>query len=319
MDRREFTKSHLIMIIAALIGVGTIIWAIWAIRDAKIKEAQALLDKTPKVEEVVEVVEPEVVLPDDFVEPDLTLAQFEAQKLKVELSNDNRYDIEELDSIINKLVNCKDENGERLELHLATDNSLEVALITEEMYNECLSVWLPKNDCIILIFDIGNQSPGGVTNNIREYFDFLYRSSSNNTTRNTFKYFETFSYNGRTVFTACDNAMDLANEIQKYMINKDQQAVADFASKYEVNEYGAYLKEEAVEETPKAPLVGEHDTEILGTEETEIETEIIEEAEIVIEETEISSETTEISSETTEIVIEETETTEEVENKEVTE
>ena len=142
---------------------------------------------------------------------------------------------------------------------------------------------------------------------MREYFDFLYRSSSDNNTRNTFKYFETFSYNGRTVFTACDNAMDLASAIQDYMINKDQQAVKDFADKYEVNEYGAYLKEEPVEEIPKAPLVGEHDIAILETESTdeevvepeieapevETETEIIEESEIEVETTETLSETTE--------------------------
>ena len=242
MEKREFTRFHLIMIIAAIVGILTIIWTVVAIRNIKIKEAEEVLKKVDVIE-VVEEKQEEELLPEGVEEPDFTPNEFESQKLQIQLDNTVRYNIDELNSIINELVECKDADGNNIELSLSADNSLEEALITKDMYEKCLSVWLPKNNCVILIFEIGNNSPGDVTNNIREYFNFMERSSSNNDTINTYRHYETFSYSGYTVYLACNNALDLSTAIQNYMINKDNQAVLDFESLYDVNEYGAYLKD----------------------------------------------------------------------------
>lgn len=306
LEKREFTKFHLVMIIAVIIGVLTIAWASISIYNIKQKEkeAQHKVEVTEPVEVIDENIE-EPELPEDMKEPDLTLREYNIEKYKIESGNIGRYNTEELNQLINSMVNVQDENGNKVELKISTDNSLTDALITDDMYEECLSVWQPKNDCVIVLVRSNLDNLSAVTSKLRDYFSFLERSASNNKTINTFRYFETFSYNSYSVFLACDNAMDLSAAVQEYMVNLDNKAVKEFEDLYELTEYGAYLKEteeeteetEPIEETYgeiqgsviKTPLLDDYDDFLYGetsSDKTEVSSEEIENT----EETEVSSE-----------------------------
>ena len=106
MERHEFNKFHLGMIIVSLVGIATIIWAIFAIHETKnreTEEAKKNVEKPAIVEEIME--EPEIVeLPDGIKEPDFTFEEFEIEKNRVQLNNENRYIAEEMDEIINNLA-----------------------------------------------------------------------------------------------------------------------------------------------------------------------------------------------------------------------
>lgn len=243
MERHEFTKFHLYMIIAALVGVVTIIWAVISISNIKEKEKldQVKIPEKPLI--VEEIVEDELELPEDMEEPDLTLHEYNSKKMNIQLDNSDRYDIVELNSLINKFINKKDDEGNNIILELSTENSLEDALITKDMCDICISIWQPKEACLVVIAKPTKESLGEFTSNMREYLEFMERSSSSNETINTFRYNESFSYNNFTIFLACNNAMDLSTALQEYMYNKDMQAVKEFEDLYELTEYGAYLKE----------------------------------------------------------------------------
>ena len=87
MERREFTKFHLYMIIAALVGVVTIIWAVISISNIQEKENanRTHYEVGKKVRKTIK--ELGGTMPEDLPTPQRSIKQIESQQKIIENKN----------------------------------------------------------------------------------------------------------------------------------------------------------------------------------------------------------------------------------------
>lgn len=237
MENKRFTKYHFISMLLILVVLITIIVSYLLIHKAKLDE----LNKSVVVEKIEEETDKSAEIQSDYVEPDLTIEQYTSKVYEIELDNLNRYEVSEMNKIIQRNVKAPEEVV--LELKDITDSTVKGA--SSDDFDYYKAVFYPDDATIILIYKLKTGSQlNNFVNDLRTFIDNKYNAMTDDTYKAIYKYYYEIAYNGFTVTAICDNAEVVANDLISYMINKDTESIEEFTSKYEVNEYGAYLKEE---------------------------------------------------------------------------
>ena len=256
MHTFKLTKEIIVIIIASIIGIIVAGWAILAVHNENTKKEEVkTIETIPQTVEVIEETEPE--RPDDIPEPVMTEQEFKYNTYLVNKDNINRYDINELNNIIQSVVSGQD----GVNLELKRDNDLSAAKLDNSIFEDILTVWYPDKAVVIMLAKLDINNIGTLTSGMRDFLDLWARSSSDNYKKDLFSHYEHTSYNGYIMYAVCDNADVLIDKIIEYMKSIDSEVVDEYTSQFETNEWGVYYKD------------AEDDSNAENAENTEIEAE----------------------------------------------
>lgn len=238
MHTFKLTKEIIVIIIASIIGVIVAGWAILAVHNENNKKEEVKTVETiPQTVAVIE--ETEAERPDDIPEPAMTEQEFKYNTYLVNKDNVNRYDINELNNIIQSVVSGQD----GVDLELKRDNDLSAAKLDNSIFEDILTVWYPDKAVVIMLAKLDINNIGTLTGGMRDFLDLWARSSSDNYKKDLFSHYEHTSYNGYIMYAVCDNADVLIDKIIEYMKSVDSEVVDEYTSQFETNEWGVYYKD----------------------------------------------------------------------------